>query len=363
MNRFEDHLPDDPPSPEPRAHAAPDLDRDHALGTLLGLAVGDALGTTLEFQRLPPAPFVPLVTGPHRHVSGGGPFNVAAGQVTDDTQMATTLATSLMEHGAFRVDALAASYVLWARHAFDIGNQTSAALSHIATGGNPESVGREVWVNSGKQAAGNGSLMRTAPIALFFASDDASRTTVSRLESAITHYDPRCQLACAAFNAAIAIALRGHPVVSAMLAAADSALSDAHAQAIAAEPRDVAETDAALTALRADLAAAKADDPDLYGAEVHLGKMAGFVRVAFRLAFWHLVHTDSYEAALIDTVNRGGDADTNGAIVGALLGARFGADSIPSAWRTTVENALADRHGPWATTYHPRHLWALVHPG
>ena len=68
------------------------LDRDHALGALVGLAVGDALGTTLEFQRLPPQPFTPLVAGPHREVTGGGPFRVAPGQVTDDTQMAVALA-------------------------------------------------------------------------------------------------------------------------------------------------------------------------------------------------------------------------------------------------------------------------------
>jgi len=350
-----------------------ELDRDRATGALLGLAVGDALGTTLEFQRLPAAPFAPLLAGPHRSVTGGGPFRVAPGQVTDDTQMATALAGSLIEHGGFDADAVASRYVAWARHAFDIGNQTSQALSQLGAGGRPGAVGRQVWIASGRSAAGNGSLMRTAPIAVFFAHDDARRVEVSRLESALTHYDPRCQLACAAFNGAIAAALSGHSDVPAMLAAAHTDLTlamgspsglrlEAHAQWASGDPRDAVEFELALTAVREDLAAAEADDPDLYGSTVHLGKMAGFVRVAFRLAFWHLVHTPSYEDALVDTVNRGGDADTNGAIVGALLGAHLGASAIPEAWRTTVQDALAGQSGPWATTYHPRTLLALV-PG
>jgi len=346
-------MPSQPPSPR-------SLDHDHAVGALLGLAVGDALGTTLEFQRLPPAPMSPLLTGPHTSVTGQGPFRVAPGQVTDDTQMATALARSLTEHGGFSAEPLAAAYVEWSRHAFDIGNQTSRTLSRIASGGDVTTVGREVWVASGHQAAGNGSLMRTAPIALFHADDAARRVEVSRLESAITHYDPRCQLACAAFNGAIAAAVSGHASVATMLAAARADLEMAHAQCMAAAPRDGASIDTALTALLADLAAAEADDPELYGEAVHLGTFAGFVRVAFRLAFWHLVHTPSYEAALIDTVNRGGDADTNGAIVGALLGARFGAKAIPAVWQSTVMEALAGQSGPWATTYHPRELVAFA---
>jgi hypothetical protein len=89
--------------------------------------------------------------------------------------------------------------------------------------------------------------------------------------------------------------------------------------------------------------------------------MGGFVRVAFRVAFWHLAHTDDFEAALVDVVNRGADADTNGAITGALLGARLGVDAIPARWRAAVDGALAGQSGPWATTYHPRELFALLH--
>ena len=361
MGRFDDSAVDADETVKPVA-AASNLDGDRAHGALLGLAVGDALGTTLEFQRLPPAPFKPLLTGPHTEVIGQGPFRLAAGQVTDDTQMATALACSLREHGGFRSRAVAQAYVAWSKHAFDIGNQTSQTLSRIARGGDPAVVGRDVWGDSGRKLAGNGSLMRTVPIAVFYAGDSVRRVEVSRLDSALTHYDPRCQLACAAYNGAVAAAVNGQSEPTAMLAAARAELALAHAQCLAAMPSDRLEIDDALTALTADLAAAEAADPDLYSEAVNLAKFAGFVRVAFRLAFWHLMHAPSFEAALVDTVNRGGDADTNGAIVGGLLGARFGASAIPTAWATTVTSALARQSGPWATTYHPRELLALAPP-
>lgn len=87
----------------------------------------------------------------------------------------------------------------------------------------------------------------------------------------------------------------------------------------------------------------------------------GFVRVAFRLAFWHLLHTDDVTTALVDVVNRGGDSDTNGAIVGALLGAAHGAQALPTPW---VDRVLDVRPpAPWDGAYHPRTLLRLVHPG
>jgi ADP-ribosylglycohydrolase len=87
----------------------------------------------------------------------------------------------------------------------------------------------------------------------------------------------------------------------------------------------------------------------------------GFVRVAFRLAFWELVHAGSFEAGLIDVVNRGGDADTNGAVTGALLGSLYGEAHIPSTWRARVLDALQDEPpSPLRDTYHPRRLLDLI---
>ena len=113
--------------------------------------------------------------------------------------------------------------------------------------------------------------------------------------------------------------------------------------------------------LSRDLSLAGRDDPELYGTQTHLLGLAGHVRVAFRLAFWHLLHATSYEASLVDIVNRGGDSDTNGCIVGALLGARFGFTAIPERWVSMVSHAVSDRpSSPWWTDYHPRQLVSLL---
>jgi len=318
------------------------IDRKRARGALLGLAAGDALGTTLEFQALEAPAFPALATGPHRVMVGGGPFNLEPGQVTDDTQMAACLAASLRENGAFVVDDVARRYLMWARDAFDVGNQTAAALNLIARGTDPRSAGKLVWEAQARQAAGNGSLMRTAPIGVFFAEDREALRRAAREDSAITHYDPRCQEACTAFDAAIASAVSG----------------------AAAEPMavwEVARAEISRGDLVADLDAARADDPELYSEDLHLHRHQGFVRVAFRLAFWELLHAPSFEEGLVDVVNRGGDADTNGAIAGALLGAVHGEDAIPEAWRRAVVDALmGGPPGALRDRYHPRVLLGLV---
>jgi ADP-ribosylglycohydrolase len=274
-------------------------------------------------------------------MAGGGPFSIEPGQVTDDTQMASCLAASLREHGAFVVDDVARRYVRWLEDAFDVGSQTAASLKLIARGEDPRSAGEVVWERRGRDAAGNGSLMRAAPIGVFFAEDRDALRRAAREDAAITHFDPRCQEAGVAFNAAIATALS-------TAAGPESVWEAARAEVSRAD-------------LASDLEAARSDDPGLYSDSLHLHRHQGFVRVAFRLAFWELLHAPSFEAGLVDVVNRGGDADTNGAISGALLGAVHGEDAIPSAWARAVLGALQD--GPPSglrDTYHPRVLMRLA---
>ncbi|MSP59822.1 MAG: ADP-ribosylglycohydrolase family protein [Myxococcales bacterium] len=337
----------------------------NARGALWGLAVGDALGTTHEFKALAAPDFPSLALGPLTDIVGGGPFGVAAGQVTDDTQMACCLAASLRSQPSFDVSDVAARYVAWMERAFDIGSQTRAALAAVAGGRAPVDAGCEVWIASGRRAAGNGSLMRTVPIAVRFSAADEARRRASLLDSAITHYDPRCRIACAAFNAAVAHAVEQAPTDPASLVAVAAEEVQHAMRALRAEaPGDSAEIEAAAGAIANDLAAAARDNPDLYGADLHIQRTQGFVRVAFRLAFWELLHAPTFSSALIDVVNRGGDADTNGAIAGALLGAFHGAGAIPAAWRQRVEGALQDGpSSPWRDTYHPRRLLDLLGEG
>lgn len=339
---------------------------ERAKGALLGLAVGDALGTTYEFERIEQAAYPALATGPATDVVGGGPFGLVAGQITDDTQMAVCLARSLGERGQLDLEDVGRRYVAWTGEAFDIGNQTRSAIARIAAGELASSAGLETWRASGLRAAGNGSLMRTAPIAVAYARAEGTALVDAAIaESMITHADPRCALACAAFDAAIAGAIVGAIDGREMVAVARRTLVTAAARLTAlwaaderpAEHGRIAEAQRELTA---DLDGALADEPGVYGAELDLHRTAGFVRVAFRLAFWHVVHTRSWSEALVDVASRGGDADTNAAIGGALLGARDGATAIPAPW---IERVLAARQpgsAAWADAHHPRHLLALT---
>ncbi|HTE50219.1 MAG TPA: ADP-ribosylglycohydrolase family protein [Kofleriaceae bacterium] len=334
-----------------------EVEPGRALGALLGLAVGDALGTTLEFERLPAPRFPRLAQGPHRSVTGGGPFGVAAGQVTDDTQMAVCLFESLLDRRAVDSPDIARRYVAWSEHAFDVGSQTSAALAVVAGGAPPAAAGRMIWERRGRQAAGNGSLMRTAPIGVLLGQAPRECARGSLVESEITHSDPRCRLACAALNAGISHALARASTPAALVDHMEASLAAAAALLGEDEADLIDEVNQAHAALRRDLDAARAPDPELYGPELHIHEQQGFVRVAFRLAAWELVHAPTYEAALIDVVNRGGDADTNGAITGALLGAFHSVEAIPRAWLAAVVHALEGPHHAdplLATELHPR---------
>jgi len=337
-----------------------------ALGALLGMAVGDALGTTYEFERIEQAPYPALATGPATDVVGGGPFGLEAGQVTDDTQMAVCIARSVLARegrGFDRLDRadLAKRYVEWYQHAFDVGNQTASALRLIEDGGDLSSAGRRVWHASGRRAAGNGSLMRAAPIGVLMAHEERVEVLVEAAltDSLLTHADPRCAIACAMFDAAIAAGVMG----SDQLAAARTALPVAanRLRELWQDDRDdLAAIDSAERDVQRDMEAATADEPGVYGAELDVHRTAGFVRVAFRLACWHLVHTPSWRDAVVDVASRGGDADTNAAIVGALLGSRDGAAAIPRAWIDRVLEATQPGPPDWAEAHHPKHLLPLA---
>lgn len=350
-----------PPNRKKAAGVDSERLRDRARGALLGLAVGDALGTTLEFKPTSAPPFPARATGPHRDITGGGPFRVRPGQVTDDTQMAVALAQSLRAVKRFSAEDVLGRYRAWLPHAFDVGNQTRAALAPSPPLTSPFLNAKTYWLQNGKKPAGNGSLMRTAPIGVYFHKDRDARMKASLEDSALTHTDPRCQLACAVFNAVIAAALNAPDPADPkkLVSTALVELTLCAAMLGRMLPEQLREVQEASATVRADLEVAQRADPELYGPELHLHQQQGFVRVAFRLAFWELFHAPSLEDALIDVVNRGGDADTNGAICGALLGSVYGESQIPQAWRTAVLEAMPAQQA-FRDVYHPRELLPLV---
>jgi|GEM_PF-423880 len=282
---------------------------DRVRGTLIGQFVGDALGTTLEFK----AAAACKATYPAglRDVVGGGPFSMKAGQVTDDGELAVTLARTLLAHG-LDADARARAYAGWMRsNPPDKGNATVAAF-----GGWPEGVTaqemltRTAKVNgdAGKQA--NGALMRVSPLALYTATMEPDRVVeLAMAEARFSHPSVVCSVANAAFVRAIQVGVQG--------GTPQDGLEAAQAAAKAGPVMDALE----------DIEAAPACD----------GAGQGWVLVALRMAFHQLLSARSFEDALVSTVMAGGDTDTNGAITGALLGAFHGAEAVPARWWTKVQ--------------------------
>ena len=294
------------PSPDTTT-ASSAITLDRARGALLGLAVGDALGATLEFEPRDAHPH-------HTEMLGGGPFILAPGQWTDDTAMALALADSLLaarEQGVpsgFDPDDLARRFVVWWRHGdysctgscFDIGMTTAAALARFEQTGDP-------YAGSfNPRDAGNGSVMRVAPVALFTLNDAGAADRIARDQSRVTHGAPQAVGACAFLVQLLREAIQGDADVL--------------------RPRDWAG-DAVIRDIAAGLWRNKPRS-DI--------RSTGFVIDTLEAALWSIGSTNSFEDALVLAVNLGGDADTVGAVTGQLAGALYGATAIPERWLTPL---------------------------
>jgi ADP-ribosyl-[dinitrogen reductase] hydrolase len=278
---------------------------DRAEGVLLGLACGDALGRPVEF-RSPGA--IEAEYGDLTEMVGNGTHGKPAGTITDDTEQALCIARSLVERGEFAPEDIAERFVAWYNGGpFDIGIMTADALGRIDRGVSWNDAGQDVWEAKPEGSnAGNGSVMRCAPLALAFAGDWDTLQRVSRDLSRITHADPRCTHGCAALNLTIA------------------ALLDSDEQPLAS----------ALDALHPDapdnlLGVLELLPDDIDSTEL---QNSGFVLHTLQAALYHALTADSAESAIVNAVNEGGDTDTIGAVAGAVAGARFGASAIPERW-------------------------------
>ena len=308
-----------PPPPTTRRPAP----RDRFRGALLGLAVGDALGAPAEF-------LTPLQVrdrwGVLDEMVGGGCHNVRPGEATDATEMMLLLGESLIAVGEFDPEDVVSRYRAWfASGPADVSLTTRTVMLALAAGTPWDLASRRAYEVLGFPTAGNGSLMRCAPVALRFFHDPDSRRRVSLRESTLTHYEHLAGWSCVALNELVVAAMTG--TISESLPVIAAAL-DTDAPRVA-------------TALREAVGA----EPD----EIHA---ASFVLDSLRAAVWAVLHTESFEGALVEIVNRGGDCDTVGAVAGALAGARYGADAIPARWLepllarervTAVADHLADR--------------------
>ena len=277
--------------------------RDRALGAFLGLAVGDAVGTTLEFCSRDAQPRL-------EDMVGGGPFDLPPGYWTDDTAMALALADSLGASETLDCRDLMERFVKWrrdgdyscSRHCFDIGNTTRRALERYLQTGDP------LAGSPDPGSAGNGSLMRLSPVALRFWHDRPRLTATAAEQSRTTHGAEEAVDACRAFAELLADAIAGRP--------------------------------------RADILAPRRCEGSPAIARVMTGSWRGRARETIRssgyvvhtleAALWSVARTGDFRNAVLRAANLADDADTVAAVTGQLAGALYGLSGIPDRWLERV---------------------------
>ena len=269
-------------------------------GSLLGLACGDAVGTTVEFRAR--GSFAPLTD-----MLGGGPFGLTPGKWTDDTSMALCLAESLLNKKGFDAADQMGRYLNWWQwgylsstgDCFDIGMTVRQALQTFQATGNPFAG------SSDPQSAGNGSLMRLAPVVLFYYPNVERVLTFCADSSRTTHGAPEAIQCCMLLGVLIAKALAG----------------ESKAELLSLKGMSFSEPQVARIAAGTYIEKSRADI---------LG--TGYSIASLEAALWCFQRTETYESAVLEAANLGDDADTTAAIVGQLAGAFYGVDSIPSHW-------------------------------
>ena len=292
---------------------------DAALGAVLGALVGDAAGAVLEFfgRAISPADVEHALTMP-----GGGTWQVAPGQITDDGELTMSLLNALAEDPEKPLGA-ASHYARWvASDPFDIGATTAASLGclrHAAWAARAKEAGVEVAMTEAARercmgSKANGSLMRATPLGVWGARRaDRDVIAAAQADARLSHPNASCVDAAAVYVLAIASLVR---------APGDAALALA-----------LVETWASANAC--EEVRTWLDDASA-GKDVPYTPQDGFVRIAFTHAFRHLRAGTPYTAALRETLAGGGDTDTNACIIGGLLGARWGASKVPTSMKAVV---------------------------
>lgn len=298
---------------------------DRQRGALLGLAIGDALGAAVEFQ--PPGTFEPVVG-----YRAGGPHGLNAGEWTDDTSMALALADSLASAG-WDLDDQARRYVTWYRdgeysvngRCFDIGITTRSALTTFERTGDAATAGER-----DERSAGNGSIMRLAPVPICYADLYPARAAdlaqLGFASSLPTHRAPQATSATAYMTLVLAGLFSGESRETVL--APDWPMLDMLYANIDVHPEILAVIGGSF----------RAEPPAIRG--------SGYVVKSLEAALWALARSDDFESAVLAAVNLGDDADTTGAVCGQLAGAYWGIDAIPArllvglAQRSVIEDAV-----------------------
>lgn len=294
----------------------------HAIGALIGSAVGDALGAPFEFERpgLYKGTYPSPVLGGIGEMRGGGGFGWKPAEFTDDTQMALALAESLVARNGFDADDLWQRWRTWAATAKDVGVQTRMALAEK----NHIGVAERVHERRG-QSAGNGSVMRNTPVALWAAEESLENlVALAGRQASLTHHDPHNAYGAAIHAAMIRAGIHGEDVFTAIEAALDVLPDEARERWVPL--------------------LAPSWQPDT-------STNNGTVWDCLAEAVWAVRIASTFEEAIVNAVDLGRDTDTVACVTGGIAGARWGVQSIPSRWTTYLNGTVSGPNGDTAYDY------------
>lgn len=287
-------------------------------GGLFGLAIGDALGATLEFMSRKE---VQATYGVHQEITGGGWLGLTAGTWTDDTEMTLLVAEGILAAPEAPVEEIGKRFVSWYdSKPKDIGQTNKLAIGNYKETGNWEQASLQASRILGGRVAGNGSLMRTLPVSFAYLNRFQQMDMFARKISRMTHDDFQAETACIFYNRFVAALLRA---------------------------KDLKRTYDELFQSLLDR-----EDPDLIKQHQHfferLGnfhdlkidalKPTGYVLDTLEAALWCFLHSSTFEEAIVKAVNLGGDADTIGAVTGGMAGTFYGHQAIPIKWVKQLQN-------------------------
>ncbi len=292
---------------------------NRAQGCILGQLAGDSLGSLVEFRT---ADDIRLqYPDGVRELADGGHWGTIAGQPTDDSEMALSLARMLIDRGGYCADAALGAYRSWMDSVpFDCGLTVLLGLTGKA--------------NTESQA--NGALMRISPLGIYGAGQPLEKVGEWAIQdAALTHPHPNCQQANRLYAMAIAFAIRT-PVSGPEL----------YQQIVKWAEEGPCEDE-----LMDWIHHAATEPPQAFSTHM------GWVRIAFGNALWQLKHAANLEEGVVDTARRGGDSDTNAAIAGALLGAVYGREAVPEQWQNALQNCRPEKGKPGVEHARPPQFW------
>ena len=264
---------------------------------LLGMAVGDALGAPVEFMT---AGEIRAKYGQLREIVGGGWLRLKPGQVTDDTEMSLCIARALCRAGGWDLVGIAGQFAAWLKtRPVDVGDTCRRGIRNFMLKGQLETPFNQ-W------DAGNGALMRMAPVALYTLGDGALLERCAVEQAHLTHNHPASDAACLCYGTLLHRAILGYSKVR----------------------------------LRREVDELVASHPT-FKFDPYRGLATGYVVDTFQTVCHYFFRGRDFEECLTGTVNQGGDADTTGAIIGGLAGAYYGIESIPTRWLKRLDKTVA----------------------